>query len=302
MAEGTPCLGSARSPRQCGSSELAPMQLVFSCYRRPMVVKQAAALALFLSTLGGALCACTPAPSKAEAGGEGEEARAEASPETLCQHVREIAAKDTDDAAVLDQVQRECVQSLTTMQSRYQTFSTCVELAGNAQAILQCEEALKQPPSLLAAGSPTAKLEALCDHVITMLKSELGDMAGQMGPEQLAQLRQRCITDAGKQIEAKGIEAFNREADCILKAQNLQELEACGPRQAPAGQPGARPAPGAPPAGVQPAPGAPPAGVQPAPAAPPAEAPAEPAPAEPAPAEPAPAEAPAKAPAEAPAE
>lgn len=190
--------------------------------RKPNAIVLASLLVPLVPLVVGA---CTPAPSKQTT--EGDKA-AEAKPEDVCKHVREVADKDTDDAAVLDQVERECVESLTTMQSRYQTFTTCVGLAADANAIYECEKGLSTPRSLLASAGPTAKLEQLCDHVIKMLEQELGEATSQMPPGELAQLRTKCVEDAGAQLELKGVEAFNKEADCILGAQSIDALQACG--------------------------------------------------------------------------
>ncbi|PRP93384.1 hypothetical protein ENSA5_42830 [Enhygromyxa salina] len=178
-----------------------------------------------LSLLGWTLAACTPAPGAQAAQTEEE---TEAKPEVVCKHVRDIAAKDTDDAQILDQVQRECVETLGKMRTRYQTFTTCLDLAGNAAAVAQCEEPLAKPRSLIAAASPTAKLELLCDHMLGLVKTELGEMASSMSAEEMQQLRDKCVSEAEAQIEVKGVEKFQRDADCILAAQTLKDVEACG--------------------------------------------------------------------------
>lgn len=171
------------------------------------------------------LAACVP--TSETNGAAATNAEASAKPEVVCTHVREIAAKDNDDVEALDQVQRECVETLTKLQSRYQTFTTCVDLATDAPAVLQCEQGLDKPRSLLAAASPTAKLEALCDHMLNLVQVELGEMVSNMTPQELQALREKCVTEAGAQIEVKGAEQFNKEADCILAAQDLKAIEAC---------------------------------------------------------------------------
>ena len=169
--------------------------------------------------------ACSPVPSKGEGG---EKPAAGPQPDALCKHVRELADIDTDDAAVLDQVERECVESLTGLQTRYETFATCVEAATDAKTLSECEQPLAKPKALLSAVGPGAKVEAVCDHVLTMLEKELGNVGSPMQASELEQLRTQCVTDATKQVEAKGLEAFDKEADCILAAQNIEALQACG--------------------------------------------------------------------------
>jgi hypothetical protein len=48
-----------------------------------------------------------------------------------------------------------------------------------------------------------------------------------MTPQEFTQLREKCVSEAGAQIEVKGIDQFNKEADCILAAQSLQDIETC---------------------------------------------------------------------------
>lgn len=188
-----------------------------------MVLLHRAALSLCTLSI---LAACVPTAPTGEAGADAQ-ADTTAKPELVCKQVREIAAKDSDDAETLDQVQRECVETVGKLATRYQTFTTCIDLAGNAAAVLQCEEALAKPRSLLAAASPKAKLEALCDHMLGLVKVKLGETVNNMTPQEFEQLREKCVTEAGAQIEVKGAEQFNKEADCILASQSLEEIKAC---------------------------------------------------------------------------
>ncbi|HLT35639.1 MAG TPA: hypothetical protein VK034_05120 [Enhygromyxa sp.] len=190
-----------------------------------MIRKLTVALALASSLSLALLGACTPAPSKPE---PGEQAAPEAKPEDVCKHVRELADKDSDDAAALDKTERECLETLVGLQTRYRTFTTCVELAVDQNAIYECEKGLTKPRSLLASVGPMAKVEALCNHVIEMLEQQLGGAAPQMQPGELEALRTQCMQDAGKQLEVQGPEAFAKEADCILAAKTIEELTACG--------------------------------------------------------------------------
>lgn len=191
---------------------------------KPNVVLARASL-LFLPMLVASLGACTPAPSKSAAD---LQAAQQAKPEDTCKRVRELADKDSDDAALLDQVERECIDTLTNLQSRYETFSTCVSAATDANAVYECEKGLDKPRSLLAAVGPTAKIEALCDHVLGMITQQIGDAAEDMGLGELDALRKQCIDDAGRQLELAGPEQFNKEADCLLAAQTIEAMQACG--------------------------------------------------------------------------
>jgi hypothetical protein len=142
--------------------------------------------------------------------------------------VRTIAAEQNTDEQALDQIQRECVQTLEGLSSRYETFATCVEQAATSAAVLECETELAKPPSLLANASPTARLENLCGHIITVLQGELPDMGNTVDANQVEALRKRCIEEAGAKLSEHGEAEFSKLSDCILAATNLQALQACG--------------------------------------------------------------------------
>lgn len=180
----------------------------------------------FLTLASLALAACVPAPSSNSEGEQAGPADSEAKPEVVCQHVRDIAGQDGSSGEALDTVQRECVQTLTALRTRYQTFTQCVEQAGTAAALQTCEAELAKPPPLLGAASPTAKLEAVCDHVMSLVTTEIEEVGA--NPQQLGQLRDSCLSKAGEQLEIVGPDKFEELSACILAAANLQALEACG--------------------------------------------------------------------------
>lgn len=174
---------------------------------------------------------CTPSPND---GAQTDGARTP-DPTVICQHVRTLASKDNGDEQVLDQLQRQCVQALDSLESRYATFAMCVEGATTSAAVVECETALAKPPSLLGAAASgtiqvegTIQLEGMCDHVIGLLRAEIPQMGSSVSAEEIATLRQRCITDASATVKANGAEAFNKQATCILAATNLPTLQACG--------------------------------------------------------------------------
>jgi hypothetical protein len=169
-----------------------------------------------------AMSACRQAPKDEPSPAGGPD------PGIVCQHVRTLAAKDNSDEQALDTIQRECVQTLEGLESRYATFASCVEAATTSEAVLQCETALAKPPSLLAAASPTVQLEALCDHLIGLLTAQIPDMSKTVDSAEIAKLRQRCITDAGAKLQATGPAAFAQQSACIMAATDLQTVQACG--------------------------------------------------------------------------
>lgn len=171
-----------------------------------------------------ALLACTQTPKDdAEANPAGGP-----DPGIVCQHVRTLAAKDISDEQALDTIQRECVQSLEGLETRYATFASCVEAATTSAAVLQCETALAKPPPLIAGASPTAQLEGLCDHLLGLLTAQIPDMSKSVDPAEITRLRQSCITDAGAKLQAVGPEAFAKQSACIMAATDLQTVQTCG--------------------------------------------------------------------------
>lgn len=177
-----------------------------------------------VSLFGLLAIACTKAPENAAQTGADQKPDAT----IVCQHVRTLAAKDNTDEQALDQVQRECVQTLEGLESRYATFASCVESATTSAAVLECETALAKPPSLLGAASPSAQIETVCDHVISLLSAGIPDMGNSVGPEEVAKLRQRCITEATAKRAAVGPEVFAQQNACLLAATDLATLQGCG--------------------------------------------------------------------------
>jgi hypothetical protein len=177
---------------------------------------------LVLSVLSAMACTPSPNESAATTGARAPD------PTVICQHVRTLAASDNGDEQVLDQLQRQCVQALDSLESRYVTFAMCVEAATTSAAVVECEAALAKPPSLIAAVSPTIQVEGMCDHIIALLTAEIPNMGNSVDASQVAALRQRCITDAGATLKTSGPEAFEKQATCILAATDLKTLQACG--------------------------------------------------------------------------
>lgn len=176
-------------------------------------------------TITLSLLACTPTPNDAAEAAAASQAR---QPTVVCQHVRTLAANDTKDEQVLDGIQRDCVQTLEALASRYETFATCVEDSTTSAAVFECEKALAKPPSLLVNASPTGQLETVCDHVISRLQAEIPGAADSANPENVEKLRTRCIDEAGKKREEIGAEAFARQVQCLLAANDIEALQACG--------------------------------------------------------------------------
>lgn len=71
--------------------------------------------------------------------------------------------------------------------------------------------------SLACGASP----EAVCDHTIEILKKEVGEEAAKGLP------REECIKAAERQKEMQGIVKYREEANCIMDAKTMADLEKC---------------------------------------------------------------------------
>lgn len=175
-----------------------------------------------ISLSSSLLLACAPAPNDAP----DTTARKGPEPTAVCQHLRTLA--ETTDEQTLDKIERDCVQELEGLASLYETFASCVQRATTPEGVRECEAGLVIPRSLLANLSPTAQLEMVCDHVIDTLRAGIPGMGNAADPAEVDKLRQRCIDEAGKKRESIGVEAFDKQVECLLAATDLPTLQSCG--------------------------------------------------------------------------
>jgi len=78
---------------------------------------------------------------------------------------------------------------------------------------------------MLAACAP--KPDEVCDHVIDLLKKELGDKAGEMTEDDLKGIKETCVKDAEKEKELKGALEYNKQAKCVMAASSRADLDKC---------------------------------------------------------------------------
>jgi hypothetical protein len=79
-------------------------------------------------------------------------------------------------------------------------------------------------PMLVACGP---KPEDVCQHVVDLMKKDLGDQADAMSEEQVAKIKETCIKSAEKQKEKIGAIEYNKEAKCVMAADSTEDLRAC---------------------------------------------------------------------------
>ncbi len=153
------------------------------------------------------------------------EAKTDAS--AVCKHVAEVAATQAGvDANKLAAVEPDCMAAMAGLSERYETLSTCLSAAADPKAISACEKATPPWVPLLAKASPIPDGGQVCDHVIGLVQTELGDQAD-IPPEEMDGMRVKCIEEFDKEREAKGDEVFAVQAKCIMAAQALADFEKC---------------------------------------------------------------------------
>jgi hypothetical protein len=145
----------------------------------------------------------------------------------VCKHVAEVAATQQGvDANKLASVEPDCLSAMAGLAERYNTLSTCLLAATDVKAISACEKGMPPWVPLLAKASPVPTGAEVCDHVIGLVQSELGEQAD-IPPEEMDGMRTKCIEEFDRERELKGDEAFAQQSKCIMEAQQLADFEKC---------------------------------------------------------------------------
>lgn len=77
---------------------------------------------------------------------------------------------------------------------------------------------------MLAACAPAP--EKVCDHVMDLMKTKLGDEVDAMSDEQIEKIKTTCVDDAKKDKE-KNPKDYKNRAKCVMKAASLDDLRDC---------------------------------------------------------------------------
>lgn len=77
---------------------------------------------------------------------------------------------------------------------------------------------------LLGACAPSP--EDVCDHVIDLMKKDLGDQADALSDEQVDKIRTGCVEDAQKDKKNNPKE-YAKRAKCVKAASSLDDLREC---------------------------------------------------------------------------
>lgn len=78
---------------------------------------------------------------------------------------------------------------------------------------------------MLTACAP--KPEDVCQHVVDLMKKEMGDQVDSMSEEQITKIKDTCVKNAEKEKELKGAIEYNKQAKCVMAAESLEDLRAC---------------------------------------------------------------------------
>jgi hypothetical protein len=79
----------------------------------------------------------------------------------------------------------------------------------------------------LAACTPSN--EDVCNHVMDIMKKEMGDAEGAKAPsdEEIKKYTEKCVTDMDKEKEKKGADVFNKQVKCVMAASKMDEMMKC---------------------------------------------------------------------------
>jgi hypothetical protein len=79
-------------------------------------------------------------------------------------------------------------------------------------------------PMLVACGP---KPDDVCQHVVDLMKKDLGAQADAMSEEQITKIKETCVKNAEKEKENKGPIEYNKQAKCVMAAESLEDLREC---------------------------------------------------------------------------
>jgi hypothetical protein len=105
------------------------------------------------------------------------------------------------------------------------TLVACIEPPQRSEGAEQssASEIVEAPgPAAAPARQEPGGPQAICEHMVGLLGAHFG---GGGDPQPMID---KCVTKAKARLAKQGPEAFAELADCVLAAQDLPALEACG--------------------------------------------------------------------------
>lgn len=141
-----------------------------------------------------------------------------------CLHVGQVAASSGVAQADVIALESACMARFEQLHAQPDTFARCLRDTSAMNDVSDCEQQLRDVPGLLGPVLTTSA--EVCDHVLTMMQRELGE-ALPMSAEELAEFRAECVKDMEVERSKMGDVEFHRQADCVLRAQGLADMEKC---------------------------------------------------------------------------
>ncbi|PRP90474.1 hypothetical protein ENSA5_64930 [Enhygromyxa salina] len=79
----------------------------------------------------------------------------------------------------------------------------------------------------LAACTPSN--EDVCNHVMDIMKKEMGDAEGAKEPseEDIKKYTEKCVKDLEKEKEKIGADAYKKQVKCVMDATKMDDLMKC---------------------------------------------------------------------------
>lgn len=82
---------------------------------------------------------------------------------------------------------------------------------------------------MLAACAPSN--EDVCQHVMDIMKKEMGDAAAEASEEDTKKFMEKCVKDLDKEKEKLGAAEYKKQAKCVMAAEKMEDLMKCEPEE-----------------------------------------------------------------------
>jgi hypothetical protein len=82
---------------------------------------------------------------------------------------------------------------------------------------------------MLAACAPSN--EDVCQHVMDIMKKEMGDAAGETSEEDTKKFMEKCVKDLDKEKEKIGAAEYKKQAKCVMAAEKMEDMMKCEPEK-----------------------------------------------------------------------
>lgn len=177
------------------------------------------AIVIITAALTGNLVGCKPQTDESSSAASGKADTAK-----TCAHVVEVLGKTVTDAAALEKAKIDCEASLTEVETRHASLTACMLASTSNEEIAACEKPAYDYRSVV--GAAVASNEQVCQHVMDVLKAEIGDTAN-VSEEELRVQIGKCAKDLDKERQKIGDEEYAKRVKCVLAAQKMDDMMKC---------------------------------------------------------------------------